>query len=55
MGFQIEERIHKCLHSPHDREMHSPSSSSGHRPSVDAWSEFVSKYFKRGAEASARL
>ena len=37
MGFQMEERIHKCLHDSHQaQEMHSPSSSSGHRPSVDA-------------------
>jgi len=37
MGFQMEERIHKFLHnSPQDQEMHPPSSSPGHRPSLDA-------------------
>ncbi|XP_022809140.1 chloride channel protein A-like [Stylophora pistillata] len=37
MGFQMEERIHKCLHNSHEaQEMQSTSSSSGHRPSVEA-------------------
>ena len=36
MGFQMEERIHKFLHSSRDHEMQPPSSSLGHRPSMDA-------------------
>ncbi|XP_073241792.1 chloride channel protein C-like [Porites lutea] len=36
MGFQMEERIHKFLHSSRDHEMQSPSSSLVHRSSMDA-------------------
>lgn len=41
MGFQMEERIHKFLHSSQDQEMHPPSSSPGHRLSMDAWTDNI--------------
>ncbi|CAH3018540.1 unnamed protein product [Porites evermanni] len=36
MGFQMEKRIRKSLHSSRNREMQPPSSSQGHRRSMDA-------------------